>query len=129
MATNVFRIKNTETGLYSTGGYSPSFNKKGKSWNTRGHAISSLMGCDASIDTTKWVIVEYELNEVSRVSVPEIMEEKKQKKLDEWDKKVKALAKEISDLPEEAWLPENSLAGLGEKKQREMKFLMQQKPR
>jgi hypothetical protein len=34
---SLFKIRNTETGEFSTGGKSPDFNEKGKVWNSIGH--------------------------------------------------------------------------------------------
>ena len=39
---SVFKIRNLETGLYSTGGAYAAFNKKGKTWETKGGALSHL---------------------------------------------------------------------------------------
>jgi len=37
-----FKILDTNTGLFSTGGYEPNWTEKGKTWNTIGLVISSL---------------------------------------------------------------------------------------
>lgn len=39
---SVYKIKDSETGLYSTGGTYPSWTKKGKTWSTLGHLKSSV---------------------------------------------------------------------------------------
>lgn len=40
----VFKIRSKTTGLYSTGGQSPGWSKKGKTWNQRGHVTTHLSG-------------------------------------------------------------------------------------
>jgi hypothetical protein len=40
----VFKIKSTLTGLFSTGGSSPDWSKKGKTWSQRGHVSLHLSG-------------------------------------------------------------------------------------
>lgn len=42
----LFRIRNIKSGLYSAGGYNPSFTKKGKIWHGRGpfHGHLALVG-------------------------------------------------------------------------------------
>ncbi len=37
-----YKIKDTKTGLYSTGGVNPKFTKKGKVWNNIGHVKSHI---------------------------------------------------------------------------------------
>lgn len=38
----VYKIKDTATGLYSTGGCEPKWTKNGKTWSTKGYVKSSL---------------------------------------------------------------------------------------
>ena len=38
----MFKIKNIETGLFSSGGTLPTWTKEGKVWNKRGHITSHL---------------------------------------------------------------------------------------
>ena len=40
----VFKIRSKTTGLFSTGGQSPGWSKKGKTWNMRGHISTHLSG-------------------------------------------------------------------------------------
>lgn len=40
----VFKIRSKTTGLFSTGGGTPGWSKKGKTWNMRGHVSSHLAG-------------------------------------------------------------------------------------
>lgn len=40
----VFKIRSKTTGLFSTGGQSPGWSKKGKTWNMRGHISTHLVG-------------------------------------------------------------------------------------
>ena len=39
---NLYKLRNKETGLFSTGGLSPIFNKKGKVWKQLNHIKSHL---------------------------------------------------------------------------------------
>lgn len=40
----VFKIRSKTTGMFSTGGQSPGWSKKGKTWNMRGHVSTHLSG-------------------------------------------------------------------------------------
>lgn len=40
----VFKIRSKTTGMFSTGGQSPGWSKKGKTWNQRGHVSTHLSG-------------------------------------------------------------------------------------
>lgn len=42
MKITVYKIKDTNTGLYSTGGSNPRWTKKGKTWSARNHVTCSL---------------------------------------------------------------------------------------
>lgn len=53
----VYKIKSLKTGRFSTGGWSPSFTKKGKTWAERGHVSSHLSAQD------KYGRQSYKLNE------------------------------------------------------------------
>lgn len=44
----VFKIRSKTTGMFSTGGQSPGWSKKGKTWNMRGHISTHLAGLDAT---------------------------------------------------------------------------------
>lgn len=55
---NIYKIVDTATGLYSTGGTWPTFNKKGKTWSKIGHVKAHLNQFEAIPDT--WEIVEIE---------------------------------------------------------------------
>lgn len=39
-----FKIRDRVTGLWSTGGVTPKFNKTGKTWSTIGHVKNHLLG-------------------------------------------------------------------------------------
>jgi hypothetical protein len=66
MAT-VYKIRDKATGLFSTGGYNPTFEKKGKEWKALQHVRSHLTQLSASWIGPKkaippsWEIVEYEV--------------------------------------------------------------------
>jgi len=57
----VYKIRHSDTGLWSKGGTSPSFNKVGKTWSNIGHVKSHLNGMyKIDIDEiSKWEIVEF----------------------------------------------------------------------
>lgn len=40
----IYKIRSRVTGLYSTGGGTPGWSKKGKTWNQRGHVSNHLHG-------------------------------------------------------------------------------------
>ncbi len=42
MELKVFKIKDSETGLFSTGGYSPNWTKRGKTWSQINHVKTHL---------------------------------------------------------------------------------------
>lgn len=42
MLTKVYKILNTKTGLYSTGGSTPTFKKNGKTWTMLSHLKSHI---------------------------------------------------------------------------------------
>lgn len=46
MSKHVYRIQRRTDGLFSTGGWHPVFNDKGKSWSTRGAVSSHLSNFD-----------------------------------------------------------------------------------
>jgi hypothetical protein len=76
----VFKIKDTTTGLYSTGGSHPKWTKLGKSWNTRGQVICSLKNwCDGDYKTGKrpapesWVVEEFRLTVTSTTSAKDLV--------------------------------------------------------
>jgi hypothetical protein len=64
----MFKIKNTETGLFSTGGSWPSWSKEGKTWSKRGHVTSHLTQThDKKMKYTGCVVEEYEMISVGTV--------------------------------------------------------------
>jgi hypothetical protein len=81
MATleTIFKIQDTDTKLYSTGGYSPKWTRDGKSWKTRAQLKSSLKlymrgqypGESKAIPDT-WTVVELKLVTVKRVRAREL---------------------------------------------------------
>lgn len=70
-----FKVMDEKTGLFSTGGYAPSFNEKGKTWRTIGQVRSHLklyargharFGDRPKKIPASWVVVEFELRQVGR---------------------------------------------------------------
>jgi ribosome-binding ATPase YchF (GTP1/OBG family) len=61
----IYKIKNTETGLFSKGGtVEPSWSKKGKTWSSIGHLKVHLANVDhRRCNTDKWEIYEIEVSE------------------------------------------------------------------
>jgi len=62
-----YKIKNTKTGLFSTGGSLPNWSKNGKVWRTLGQVRSHLtlfLSCNDKKKTNDWEIIEYEMIEV-----------------------------------------------------------------
>ena len=62
-----YKIFDTATGLYSSGGVEPKWTKLGKTWPTRGQAVTSLkVYCDGTCKSGKrlppdsWVVQEFE---------------------------------------------------------------------
>ena len=106
----IYKIIDNKTGLFSGGGYNPYFSKNGKFWSAPHFATSSLMHLDASIDTSSWEVVEYELTEVGRTSVASIYKEKKEKKLKTLLKKMDGLKVQLESYPKEVWTPKHSQA-------------------
>lgn len=93
MTNTYYMIKNKKTGLFSSGGSYPKWGEKGKMWKQRNHATAHI----SQFVTAKHRFKEYEnaelvefvVNpvEVSRMSIPDIMEQR-QKRLQEQAKKV-----------------------------------------
>jgi hypothetical protein len=74
----VYKIRDNETGLYSTGGYYFKFHKVGKTWTTLGHVkqhISMISDYYFGSDMGEWEIVEYDLTEVRHWPVAEFAKE------------------------------------------------------
>lgn len=66
----IYLVRDIETGLYSTGSISPSFRKEGKVWTARNRVSAHLIqfaanGMAKRYDTSKWEVVEYDLNNVA----------------------------------------------------------------
>lgn len=65
-----YKIFDTATGLYSSGGVEPKWTKVGKTWSVRGQVINSLnVYCDGTCKSGKrvppesWVVQEYEVSD------------------------------------------------------------------
>lgn len=75
----IFKIRNKATGLWSTGGSSPRWTKKGKIWSTYAHVKSHLRGVAGTRYATvmngiaDWEIVELEVIENSVSSALDIV--------------------------------------------------------
>jgi len=72
MKITVYKIKDTNTGLYSTGGYKPKWTKRGKTWSARNHVMCSLRQFVPDIDWSEfyennipssWVLVTMDSEE------------------------------------------------------------------
>lgn len=80
----VYKIRDKQTGLFSTGGYSPNWTREGKTWKTKAQVISHLkLFCRGyrqeggrTIPKT-WIIVEFGMIEVG--SEPAISSVKKKR--------------------------------------------------
>lgn len=76
----VYKIQDTATKLYSTGGYAPKWTRDGKSWKTLGQLKSSLKlyvrgqypGEAKEIPAT-WTVVEMKLVTVKRTRVRDLL--------------------------------------------------------
>ena len=66
-----YKIQDRETGLFSTGGAYPRFNKRGKLWSHKGAISSHLGGERARLPARgipkEWDVLVYELLEPLRV--------------------------------------------------------------
>src|SRR5450830_1894182 len=58
-----WKIKQTSTGLYSSGGYTPSFTKRGKIWAQLGHLKSHLSGLDIKSTYKNCEVIEIVIND------------------------------------------------------------------
>ncbi len=85
----VYKIRNTITGLYSMGGITPRFNKCGKIWKTLGHLHSHLSQLDRTgrhrYEQSKCEIVTLEIQEVvtACVSIKEYILDRDRRILEE----------------------------------------------
>jgi hypothetical protein len=75
----IFKIRDTATGLFSTGGHYPRWSKKGKTWTNIGHVKNHINNLTRVVikNVDHWEVVEYELVEtaVGTISVEKIIEE------------------------------------------------------
>lgn len=68
---NIYRIKHAVTGLYSLGGNSPRWSKKGKIWKNIGHVKTHLRNAIPwhdphhlrLADMENWILITYEIKE------------------------------------------------------------------
>lgn len=68
-----YKIRNLTTGLYSSGGLTPSWNKRGKTWNNIGHIKSHLTGYKAHGKKSiprEWEVVEYAFEKAREHVIP-----------------------------------------------------------
>lgn len=81
---HVFKIMDEDTGLFSSGGYYPSFSKTGKDWTSMGQVLSHLKlyrrghpydhkdaeragkKFKAPVIPKSWIIIEYQFVQCSR---------------------------------------------------------------
>lgn len=82
MVQVMFKIRNTKTGLFSTGGTSPNWTKKGKVWNSRGNAILSLLGYwnGNRIPISDLEVVEFATIEAMTLPAEELLRESSERK-------------------------------------------------
>jgi hypothetical protein len=78
MATQelIYKVQDTATGLYSTGGHDPKWTRDGKVWKTRGQLLASLkqykkgrwtgQGYEPREIPSTWTIVDFKLVTVKR---------------------------------------------------------------
>lgn len=102
MTERFFKIRNTVTGLYSSGGHSPSWSEKGKEWSKRGHAVSHMSNAVGYRNAehvyrhAELVEFEYEYNPVivNTVKLIDIVNEKKRQIYENERKERKRYAKQ-----------------------------------
>ena len=79
----IFKIRNIDTGLYSTGGMWPQWTRAGKTWSgtgpLRAHLAQHLRR--STQDLAKWRVVEIEVREVAAHEVHEMLNAKQMLKL------------------------------------------------
>jgi hypothetical protein len=85
----LYKIRHKVTGLFSAGGHSPSWTKKGKTWSSLGHLKNHINGVveyryHKMKDMENWEILEIEISETqsSIGNVVDIVNEKIQKEKD-----------------------------------------------
>lgn len=71
----LYKIFDTATGLYSSGGVNPKWSKAGKTWSIRGQVINSLkVYCHGTLRSGKrippdsWVVHEFEVSKPKSIS-------------------------------------------------------------
>jgi hypothetical protein len=81
----LFKIRRESDGLFSTGGDSPNFTKRGKEWKQRGHVTSHLNQVRRPSVYEGCVIIECEIvvKEVDSIPVSRYLEAIRQRKADE----------------------------------------------
>jgi len=111
---NIFKIRDTATGLFSMGGSCPRWSKKGKTWTNIGHIKTHIRGLDKRFikNFDNWEVIEYELVETSvgTVSVQSIIDEIARRKQEDELAYQRAVAERnalkaraISKLTKEEW--------------------------
>lgn len=72
-----YKIRNRNTGLYSTGGLHPSWTKMGKTWASlrtlRSHLSQHIGNEWRQTDTSTWQVVEIEIREVNLLELHEVV--------------------------------------------------------
>lgn len=77
--TKLYKIRNRETGLYSSGGQWPSWSRAGKTWTNLGPLRSHLAqhlgdkNYHKGTDMSQWQVVEIEVREVAYREVHEML--------------------------------------------------------
>lgn len=112
----VYRIVNTKTGLFSTGGMKPNFTKHGKTWTklqyVRAH-ISELVGRDPADIYNDCVIVEAEITETLKP-----IESANSWLIKKTDEAIAYQEKRVKDADTTTWWGRNGVETLKEYKER-----------
>ena len=73
-----YKIRDINTGLYSTGGIVPKWNKRGKTWNNLGHVKAHLVGVrhnNPNTITRTWEVEEFVFSQDNKtvISIEELV--------------------------------------------------------
>jgi len=101
----MFKIRNKQTGLFSTGGYRPNWSARGKVWNSRGPAILSLLCYERTnrVPLSDIEVVEFETIEKTVHSAVELLRESKERKAELMRKAAESTARYNRQRDEKAY--------------------------
>jgi hypothetical protein len=72
LMTKLYKVRDINTGLFSTGGYYPGWTNKGKTWSGVGPLKSHLNFHKKKGKIGNWEVVVYEVFESAKISIADV---------------------------------------------------------